>query len=132
MSNGHTLLLLLIPCVLGMRDPFEPPEDRCSVAQLTSWHYRGWISNGEKITGIVLDPSGKWLRINEGQKPGTQWTVSAISAGQMDITLSAGCEPRQWRWIKEGAKNESKDNATAHAADNQRQGEGTASLADGG
>ena len=52
---GMSLLLLT-----GMRDPFRPPEDRCQIAELTQWHYRGMVGQGERVIAIISDSQHKW------------------------------------------------------------------------
>ena len=109
-------IMLMLPALVGMRDPFEPPEDKCSAAQLALWHYRGWVESGERSLGLMQDPAGKWLRIKEGQQIALLWTVSAIEKEHVTIALAPECEPREWRWQKEGTINETRDVAVSDAA----------------
>ncbi|MRS17115.1 DUF2531 family protein [Enterobacteriaceae bacterium RIT691] len=124
MSSWRAALLLILPWALGMRDPFLPPEDTCSVSQLELWHYRGWVKSGDQFFGLTVDPSGQWRRVKQGESIGTNWTVTAIEPQQMVLTLGAQCNPSQWRWIKEGKKNESKDASVVDNADEQRYRQG--------
>lgn len=111
MTNGMRGLLLVLPGLLGMRDPFEPPEDRCALGQLPLWHYVGMVANEKHRTGFVRDSTGKWRRLTQGQWFETRWQVAEIRPEQMTITLSAECEPSQWRWQKEGTKDAAKESA---------------------
>lgn len=57
---GMSLLLLT-----GMRDPFRPPEDRCQIAELTQWHYRGMVGQGERVIAIISDSQHNWQRVEQ-------------------------------------------------------------------
>lgn len=120
MNKGCLALLLVLPAVLGMRDPFLPPEDKCLGPQLALWHYHGLVQHGEAGVGIVVDAAGKWRRVQQGQRLETGWTVSRVQAEHIEIALSAGCEPAQWRWLKEGTKDAAKDRSGAVAAGDER------------
>ncbi|MEW5561816.1 HofP DNA utilization family protein [Enterobacter asburiae] len=132
MTDRHGLIVLLLPLLLGMRDPFLPAEDRCSSAQITLWHYRGMVSLGEQRTGIVLDASGKWQRLTQGQTLSNGWTVVAVQPDRMDMTAGTDCEPSQWRWIKEGTQHDSKDSVGVNNDGLRRPGQRKNRLADGG
>ncbi|MFK3663020.1 HofP DNA utilization family protein [Scandinavium sp. NPDC088450] len=123
MNSWRVLLLVFIPGLLGMRDPFQIPEDKCSVSQLAMWHYRGMADFGGLVTGIVQDAEGKWHRLRPGQQLENRWTVSGITLEQIDLTLNAECEPSQWRWVKEGTNHDSKDTARAAVPDDSRHSE---------
>ena len=124
MSSWRALVLVFLPGLLGMRDPFQMPEDACSASQLSQWHYRGRVVLGEQVTGLVLDAAGKWRRLSPGQRLDNQWTVTGISQQQIDITLNPECEPSQWHWAKEGTNHDPKDFAGATAGDDSRRSEG--------
>ncbi|MBB1202020.1 DUF2531 family protein [Enterobacteriaceae bacterium 89] len=124
MADWRWLLFLTLPGLLGMRDPFVAPEDTCRAGELPLWHYRGWVDAEGQPVGIMLSPSGKWLRVKEGQRLAAHWTVSTIAAGTMDITLSAECEPSHWRWLKEGTTDDPQEPAAVDAADNHSRSEG--------
>jgi pilus assembly protein HofP len=109
MTDWRIPIGLALPLLLGMRDPFLPPEDRCATAQMLLWHYRGMVSSDEQRTGIVLDASGKWRRLTQGQRLENGWVVSGIQPEQMDMAADAGCETSQWHWPKEGTKHDAKD-----------------------
>lgn len=132
MTERHGIIVLLLPLLLGMRDPFLPAEDRCSSAQITLWHYRGMVSLGDQRTSIVLDASGKWQRLTQGQTLNNGWTVVAIQPDRMDMTAGTDCEPSQWRWIKEGTQHDSKDSAGVNNDGLRRPGQRENRLADGG
>ncbi|MDX6039566.1 HofP DNA utilization family protein [Scandinavium lactucae] len=109
MTDWRVPMALTLPLLLGMRDPFLPPEDRCAVSQMMLWHYQGMVSLGEQRTGIVRDASGKWRRLIKGQRLDNGWVVSGIQPEQMDMAADADCETSQWRWLKEGTKDDAKD-----------------------
>lgn len=111
MTDWRSVIVLSLPVLLGMRDPFLPPEDHCATSQMALWHYRGRVSSGEQQTGIVVDAEGKWRRLEQGQRLDNGWTVTAVQPEQMEMAASAECEPSQWRWLKEGTKHDSKDAA---------------------
>jgi pilus assembly protein HofP len=43
-------MVLTLPLLLGMRDPFLPPEDRCAVSQMMLWHYQGMATPDKRAT----------------------------------------------------------------------------------
>lgn len=132
MTDWRVLIMLALPYLLGMRDPFQPIEDPCATSQQTLWHYRGSVSHGALQMGIVLEPGDKWRRLKQGQRLENGWTVTDVQPDYMDITTGQDCEPSQWRWMKEGTKHDSKD-ASGVTADGLRGiGQGKGGLTDGG
>lgn len=120
MNDWRVVLMLLLPGILGMRDPFQPPEDKCSTSQLERWHYRGWITHGDFPIALVEDPLGQWRRMKQGEWIGAKWRVTKIETEQIALSLGAECEPSQWRWRKEGTENVAKDISAVNAADERR------------
>ncbi|HEX4503580.1 MAG TPA: HofP DNA utilization family protein [Scandinavium sp.] len=110
MSNRLALavILLSLPWLVGLRDPFLPPVDRCAASQITIWHYRGMVSSGQLRVGMVVDAGGKWQRLAQGQRLENGWQVTGVEPEHMDMAAGVDCEPSQWRWLKEGTKNDSK------------------------
>ncbi|NVJ12408.1 DUF2531 family protein, partial [Myxococcus sp. AM001] len=46
----------------------------------------------------------------------TGWRVSRLTAGELDIVTSSGCEPPAWRWQREGKQHDAMDKPAASAA----------------
>ncbi|MCV5480234.1 DUF2531 family protein, partial [Escherichia coli] len=44
------------------------------------------------------------------------WRVSRLTAGELDIVTSSGCEPPAWRWQREGKQHDAMDKPAASAA----------------
>lgn len=132
MSDRRLLLGLLFPLLLGMRDPFLPPEDRCFSAQTTLWQFRGLVSRGEQRTGIVVDANGKWRRLAQGLTLDNGWMVADVQPDYIAMTAGAECEPSQWRWLKEGTQHDSKDDTGVDADGLRRPGQRETRVADGG
>lgn len=114
-SRWHALLLLL-PALMGMRDPFQPPEDRCRLAELARWRYGGAAGGGSQLTGFIQDGAERWHRIKEGQVLENNRTVHRIAAEHLEITLDAQCEPSRWRWLKQGAKQYAQERVSGRDA----------------
>lgn len=132
MTSWRTLIALSLPLLLGMRDPFQPQEDRCSAAQIALWHYRGSVGSGEKHTAFVLDAGGKWRRLMLGQTLENGWRVADIQPAYMDMNAGAECELSQWRWLKEGTEHDSKGNSGTADDDGRGLGQGKGRLAGSG
>lgn len=129
--DWRALLLLIAPALLGMRDPFRPPEDKCQSAQLSQWRYRGAVGRVESLTGFLVDASGKWLRTTQGQHLINGWVVYRLTPAWMDITLGEQCEPQHWRWMNEGAKHGLQQVSGSTIAYSIGDGKGTTDHADG-
>ena len=43
----------------------------------------------------------------------TGWQVSRLTAGELDIVTSSGCEPPAWRWQREGKQDDAMDKPAA-------------------
>ncbi|HEY2454300.1 MAG TPA: HofP DNA utilization family protein [Scandinavium sp.] len=130
--RGLALILLSLPWIVGMRDPFLPPEDHCAASQITLWHYRGMVSSGQLRVGMVVDAGGKWQRLAQGQVLENGWKVTGVEPEHMDMAAGADCEPSQWRWQKEGTKHDSKRASGIVADDSHRLGKGQNGNANGG
>lgn len=127
------LLLIILPMVMGMRDPFQLPEDRCQTAQLAQWHYQGMIDRPPRQIAIVRDAEGKWRRVETGSQLPAGWRVVQLTSQVVEIETGAGCDPARWSWSREGEQHENKDKHSA--ADGNAAGVGAknaASLAGGG
>lgn len=97
---------LLVLMLTGMRDPFEPPADRCMVSQLSLWRYQGMVAKAGLATGIVRDPAGKWRRVRVGETLPGGWRVVDFDKEEMRIATGEGCEPARWQWKREGSQHE--------------------------
>lgn len=86
----------------GMRDPFEPPEDRCRVAELAQWRYQGMVGQ----IGLIKDAQQKWRRVQQRDRLENVWTVSQLTPERLILALDDSCEPAQWQWMRQGEKNE--------------------------
>lgn len=132
MSDWRLFLGLLFPLLLGMRDPFLPPEESCFSAQTFLWHFRGLVSQGEQRTGIVLDANGKWRRLAQGLKLDNGWMVADVQPDYIEMTAGADCEPSRWRWLRKGTQHDSKDVTGIGADGLRRPGQRETRVADGG
>lgn len=97
---------LLVLVLAGMRDPFQPPPDRCMASQLSLWRYQGMVAMADAATGIVRDPAGKWRRVRVGETLPGGWRVVDFNKEEMRIATGEGCEPERWHWKREGSQNE--------------------------
>lgn len=104
---------LLVMMLTGMRDPFEPPADRCMVSQLSLWRYQGMVTMADAATGIVRDPAGKWRRVRVGETLPGGWRVVDFDKEEMRIATGKGCEPERWRWKREGSQHEKNSSGSA-------------------
>lgn len=107
------MLIVLLPALTGMRDPFAPPLDRCHTVELTQWHYRGSVGHELRRIGLIKDGGGKWHRIEPGEMFATGWRLVALTESDMTVDTGEGCDPARWTWIKEGEKDESMDKPVA-------------------
>ena len=99
------LILCSLVLLTGMRDPFRPPDDRCATGALARWRYQGMIQSGSAV-GIVKDEQVRWHRIRQGERLPAGWQVLTFNETEMVVGLGEGCEPKAWRWQREGTKNE--------------------------
>jgi len=110
MSNKRrALLLIVLPMIMAMRDPFLPPEDRCHTAQLAQWRYQGVIERASGRTGLLRNPQGVWLRVQTGSHLSTGWRVVQLTSQELVIETGAGCDPARWSWSRQGEQHESRD-----------------------
>lgn len=113
MQGKQGWLLLLLPLLLGMRDPFKVPESRCPDAALSQWQYAG-IVMGPVPVGIVRDEQARWLRVRHGETLPTGGRVAALNEQELVIDTLGKCEPPLWRWQRQGTKqHEVRDSRTA-------------------
>ncbi|MBZ0060495.1 MULTISPECIES: HofP DNA utilization family protein [unclassified Leclercia] len=123
-------VLLLLPLLLGMRDPFQAPVSRCPDAVLSQWRYAGLVSGAVPV-GIVRDETSRWLRVRRGETLPQGWRVMTLDEKELVIDTSEACEQSQWRWQRQGTKHENRDRGTA--ADRQPgAGSGTGGRQSGG
>jgi len=113
-------LLLALPLLLGMRDPFQPLPDRCQTAALTQWRYQGFITVNGQRRGVLRSPEGRWHRVAAGESLPPGWRVVSLTEQTLQVATAADCEPAQWQWQRQGAKDEkvdSGDRAASQRAD---------------
>lgn len=127
MAVKHGLLVgISLLMLTGMRDPFQPPEDRCHITELSTWRYHGMVSRGPRVIGLVQDGRHKWRRIELHEALNSGWTVSHISAQHVTIETGKDCEPSRWQWQRQGQGqgegNESMDSRDADGGHTQRTG----------
>ncbi|POP43220.1 DUF2531 domain-containing protein [Superficieibacter electus] len=103
------LLLIMLPMAIGMRDPFQPPEDHCHIAQLSQWRYQGTIARASRQVGLLRDAQGKWRRVEMNSQLPTGWRVVQLSTQAVEIETGLGCEPARWSWSREGEPHEDRD-----------------------
>ncbi|MGU9866175.1 HofP DNA utilization family protein [Kluyvera ascorbata] len=112
MSPERALLLLLtVPLLCGMRDPFAPVVDVCQTAQLADWRYRGGTQSASRLIGVVQERDERWRRVEAGQMLNAGWRVTAVTLESLTVEMGEGCEPRIWQWKREGTPNDKKDSA---------------------
>ncbi|NTX71259.1 DUF2531 family protein [Lelliottia amnigena] len=99
------LILCSLVFLTGMRDPFRPPVDRCEIGKLNKWHYQGLIRSAG-VVGIIKDEQDRWHRAHQEDHLPSGWRVLAINETEMVIEVGDGCDPKEWRWKREGTKNE--------------------------
>lgn len=114
--DTRRVLLLALPLLLGMRDPFQPPPDRCQTAALAQWRFQGFITVNGHRRGMLRNPEGRWYRASAGESLATGWRVVSVTEQKLQIATAAGCEPAQWQ--RQGAEDENMDNGSR--ADAQR------------
>ena len=112
----HRALLLALPLLLGMRDPFQPLPDRCQTAALAQWRYQGFINVNGQHRGVLRSPEGRWYRAAAGESLLSGWRVVSVTEQTLRITIAAGCEPTQWQWQRQGVEDEKVDNGSGTAS----------------
>ncbi|KWV99202.1 HofP DNA utilization family protein [Escherichia fergusonii] len=117
---GMSLLLLT-----GMRDPFRPPEDRCQIAELTQWHYRGMVGQGERVIAIISDSQHNWQRVEQRDVLENGWTILQITPEFLTLNTGKTCEPDQWQWQRQGEENEAMDSRNTDDGFSRRAGRET-------
>lgn len=100
-------VLLLLPLLLGLRDPFQPPVSRCPDAALRQWRYAGVVL-GKVPVAIVRDETSRWLRLRHGDTLPQGGRVGALDEKELVIDMPGACEPPQWRWQRQGKKKDEK------------------------
>lgn len=98
-------VLLLLPLLLGLRDPFQPPESRCPDATLRQWRYVGVVLGAVPVA-IVRDETSRWLRLRRGDTLAQGGRVAALNEKELVIDMPGTCEPSQWRWQRQGTKQD--------------------------
>ncbi|WP_324723132.1 HofP DNA utilization family protein [Lelliottia sp. JS-SCA-14] len=101
----RVLLVCSLLLITGMRDPFRPPDDRCATGALGQWRYQGMLKGGSAV-GMVKDEQQRWHRVRLEERLPAGWQVLAVNETEMVIGLGEGCEPKEWRWPREGTKHE--------------------------
>lgn len=98
-------VLLLLPLLLGLRDPFQPPESRCPDATLRQWRYVGVVLGAVPVA-IVRDETSRWLRLRRGDTLAQGSRVAALNEKELVIDMPWACELPQWRWQRQGTKQD--------------------------
>ncbi len=122
-SNVRGVLMLFLPLLLGMRDPFIPVDDTCRNAQIGRWQYAGSVDSGPRQIAFLRDEKGKWRRIAREDVLMSGWRITDITSESLTMETDEACEPSQWRIIKGEIKHDKKDKpagaVTAAAAGRQ-------------
>ncbi|MDH1797962.1 DUF2531 family protein [Citrobacter sp. Cpo061] len=129
------LICVSVLMLTGMRNPFLPPEDRCQIAELSTWRFQGMVSQGSRPIGIVQDSQKKWRRVKPNDVLKNGWTITQITAQNITLDTERNCEPPRWQWQRQGAVNEAMDSVDSNSAggrDNERTGDETAKRDAGG
>lgn len=104
-ASSRTVLVLALPLLLGMRDPFRPPEDPCAVAALSRWHYHGVIVSQGRQIGLLRDSDGGgWLRVQASTQLPGGGQVLQLTEQELLTATGSGCDPTHQRWPREGLK----------------------------
>ncbi|QIU90774.1 HofP DNA utilization family protein [Yokenella regensburgei] len=114
---NRLLMVLLLPALLGMRDPFMPPEDKCQSDQLTQWRYQGFVTNKQRALALLRDGDNKWHRVAVDDLLAPGWRVLRFDAGELEVKTGPGCEPERWAWNRKKENNNEMDNAAAGSHD---------------
>ncbi|MFP7261464.1 HofP DNA utilization family protein [Citrobacter portucalensis] len=129
------LACMSVLMLTGMRNPFLPPEDRCQIAELSTWRFQGMVSQGTRPIGIVQDSQKKWRRVKPNDVLKNGWTITQITAQNITLGTEKNCEPPRRQWQRQGAVNEAMDSVDSNSADgrdNERTGDETAKRDAGG
>lgn len=122
-SKSRGVLVLFLPLLLGMRDPFVPVEDPCRTTQLSQLQYAGSMDSGQRQIAFLRDEKGKWRRVQREDVLMPGWRITEITMESLTIETGAACEPSQWRIIKGEIEHDKKDKpagaVTAAAAGRQ-------------
>jgi len=114
MNNRRWLLAVLSLLMLtGMRDPFRQPEDSCHCAELTQWRYQGIVGKGGRSIGLLRDGERRWRRVELHDVLDTGWTVIRLDEQALTVNTGNGCDPQQWRWLRQGEVDEAMDTGGA-------------------
>ncbi len=108
-NNLRGALMLFLPLLLGMRDPFLPVDDPCRIAQLSQLQYAGSVDSGQRQIAFLRDEKGKWRRIQREDLLMTGWRITEITAESLTMETGEACEPSQWRIIKGEIEHDKKD-----------------------
>lgn len=98
----------IVTVLCGMRDPFQPPPDRCQIGQLRAWQLYGVIESGQRLA-IIRDAAGRWHRVRVGDTLSPGWHVTAIETDETEIATGKACAPSTWRWKRKGTQDEKMD-----------------------
>ncbi|MGL5699249.1 MAG: HofP DNA utilization family protein [Kluyvera sp.] len=111
-SLNRAWLLLALPLLVAMRDPFAPVIDPCQAAQLSQWHFRGVVHSGSRMIGLMQGTEGQWRRVETGTLFNAGWRVIEIAADSLTTDTGIGCEPQRWQWKREGTPDDKKELST--------------------
>ncbi|MDA8487374.1 MULTISPECIES: HofP DNA utilization family protein [Kluyvera] len=109
-------ILLALPLLCGLRDPFAPVDDPCHSAQLNLWRFGGTIEAGGRTMGIVQRDDETWQRLENDTLLKTGWRVTEITPDELTVDVGTGCEPQRWQWKREGTSHHEKDKSADTAA----------------
>ncbi|HAT3953779.1 MULTISPECIES: HofP DNA utilization family protein [Enterobacteriaceae] len=109
-------VIVAVPLLCGMRDPFVPIEDPCHHAQLSLWRYRGAAASGDRLIGIVQRGDDKWQRVEKDAVLHTGWRVLQVTPENLMVETGTGCEPQRWQWTREGTTKNEQDKPANTAA----------------
>ena len=112
----HRALLLALPLLLGMRDPFQPLPDRCQTTTLAQWRYQGFIDVNGHRRGVLRNAEGRWIRATAGERLPPGWQVLSVTEQTLQVATAAGCGPAQWQGQRQGVKDEKVDNGSGTAS----------------
>lgn len=108
-NNLRGALMLFLPLLLGMRDPFLPVDDPCRIAQLSQLQYAGSVDSGQRQIAFLRDEKGKWRRIQREDVLLAGWRITEIAPQSLTMETGEACEPSQWRIIKGEIEHDKKD-----------------------
>ncbi|WP_437432801.1 HofP DNA utilization family protein [Yokenella regensburgei] len=105
-KSSLTVCLLMLPLILGMRDPFQPVPDRCLFSQQSLWQLQGAVTINGQSVGLVRDPTGRWHRLREGDRLFANWRVVRLNKEEAILENGDGCSPDRWHLKREGTQND--------------------------